>query len=42
MNKPERLLEGKFTRSGPIEHHFVALGAISILLIEVERILTAV
>lgn len=38
INKPERLLEGEFTRSGPIEHHFVALGAISIFFIKVERI----
>ncbi|KAL4960359.1 uncharacterized protein BDV14DRAFT_182813 [Aspergillus stella-maris] len=36
-NKPEGLLECKFSRRGRIEHHFVSVGSISIVFIEVKR-----
>ncbi|KAL4878022.1 hypothetical protein BJY04DRAFT_196918 [Aspergillus karnatakaensis] len=36
-NKPEGLLESKFSRRGRIEHHFISVGLISIVFIEVKR-----
>ncbi|KAL4779198.1 hypothetical protein BJX76DRAFT_98620 [Aspergillus varians] len=36
-NKPEGLLESKFSRRGRTEHHFVSVGSISIVFIEVKR-----
>lgn len=37
VNKPGTLLEGEFTRKGRIEHHFVALDSVSIVVVEVEK-----
>ncbi|KAL1965980.1 hypothetical protein VTN77DRAFT_4920 [Rasamsonia byssochlamydoides] len=40
INKPGGLLESEFSKKGRIEHHFVAVDAISIVFIEVKKILT--
>ena len=40
-NKPEGLLQSKFSRRDRIEHHFVSVGSISIVFIEVKRELSA-
>jgi hypothetical protein len=37
INKPEGLLDAEFTKRGRIEHHFYAMGTVSIVLIEVEK-----
>ncbi|KAN0073248.1 hypothetical protein V8E54_008468 [Elaphomyces granulatus] len=39
VNKPEGLLESEFTRKGRIEHHFIAVESISIVFIEVKKVL---
>ncbi|PGH19138.1 hypothetical protein AJ80_04216 [Polytolypa hystricis UAMH7299] len=39
VNKPEGLLGSKFTKKGRIEHRFVAVKAISVVFIEVEKFL---
>ncbi|KAB8237930.1 uncharacterized protein BDW43DRAFT_150496 [Aspergillus alliaceus] len=40
VNKPETLLESKFTRRGRIVHHFIALDSVSIVFFEVKKIWT--
>ncbi|OJJ86585.1 uncharacterized protein ASPGLDRAFT_33486 [Aspergillus glaucus CBS 516.65] len=37
LNKPEGLLESRISRRGRIEHHFVIVGAISIVFVEVKK-----
>jgi hypothetical protein len=37
VNKPEGLLDSEFTRKGRIEHHFYAMGPVSIVFIEVKK-----
>jgi hypothetical protein len=39
INKPGGLLEREFTRKGRIEHHFIVVESISIVFIEVKKIL---
>lgn len=36
-NKPEGLLESKFSKRGRIEHRFVSVGSISVVFIEVKK-----
>ena len=40
LNKPEGLLEDEFTKKGRIEHHFIAVDSVSIVFIEVKKVLT--
>ena len=40
INKPEGLLEAKFTKKGRIERRFYAMNSISIIFIEVEKTYT--
>jgi len=40
VNKPEGLLEGEFIRKGRIEHHFIAVDSVSIVFMEVGKVLT--
>lgn len=37
VNKPEGLLKSKFSKRGRIEHHFVSVGLISVVFIEVKK-----
>jgi hypothetical protein len=37
INKPEGLLDPEFTKRGRIEHHFYAMGAVSIVFVEAEK-----
>ncbi|KAL2864582.1 uncharacterized protein BJX67DRAFT_360907 [Aspergillus lucknowensis] len=40
VNKPEGLLDSRFSKRGRIEHHFVSLRSTSVVFIEVKRIWT--
>jgi hypothetical protein len=37
INKPEGLLDAEFAKRERIEHHFYAMGTVSVVLIEVKR-----
>jgi len=41
VNKPEALLDAEFTKRGRIEHHFVAMDSVSIVFIEVKKLLVS-
>jgi len=40
VNKPEGLLDSEFTKKGRIEHHFYAIGSISVIFIEIKKTYT--